>query len=102
VLGAPAEYVNLYIISKLYERLQAISMLDYWHKVSRLRTSPNGVFGFKMFPRGLMTTAKEHPGLLKKLRSENVIYLKRNDKIAQAVSFVQFRLHNRDNPGYRG
>jgi LPS sulfotransferase NodH len=28
-LGAPAEYVNPYIVSRLYERLQATSMLDY-------------------------------------------------------------------------
>jgi LPS sulfotransferase NodH len=34
-----------------------------------------------------MTTAKEYPCLLKKLHSDSVIYLKRKDKIAQAVSY---------------
>src|SRR3954466_5530762 len=54
-LGAPMEYLNFPILGRLLKRLRvdlpmdARSVLKYWKAVKALRTSPNGVFGYKMF-----------------------------------------------------
>jgi LPS sulfotransferase NodH len=89
VLGAPMEYLNFKSSGGIVERLGGGSITDYWGELRRLRTSPNGVFGFKIFVGNYVQTLKIHPDLVPHIQSDRVIYLRRLDKIAQAVSHLK-------------
>lgn len=86
LLGAPMEYLNLPHPSGIFERLGGGDPLTYWRELKRRRTSPNGVFGFKMFLSCYSRVAHLYPSLLPLIRSDKVVYLNRRDKVAQAVS----------------
>lgn len=85
-LGAPMEYLNFRSSGGIAQRLGGDSITAYWEELLRLRTSPNGVFGFKIFVGNYVQTLKVHPDLVPHIGSDKVIFLRREDKIAQAVS----------------
>lgn len=93
VLGAPMEYLNYQVVGNLLRRLgysvemEARSLLNYWHDVQRLRTSANGVYGFKMFIANYVEIAKRAPAFLDEIRPSHVVYLTRRDEIGQAMSY---------------
>jgi len=86
-LGSPMEYANLPNRSEMFNRLGASDWCDYWDKVKRVRTSPNGVFSYKMFGRNLLEISREHRDLYWKIASTHVVYLTRDDVLGQAISY---------------
>lgn len=97
LLGAPMEYLNFRVMGKLFNRLgyqptkqgylSQNKVRKYWRDIQLLRTSPNGVFGYKMFTSNYLEIAKHHPRLLGMISPNRVIYLTRKDEIGQAISF---------------
>lgn len=83
VLGAPMEYPNIHTMHRLIQRLGRGDLVTYWRELKRRRTSPNGVFGYKLF---VNTFERE---LLPYLSPDRVIYFTRANKAAQAVSYAR-------------
>ena len=88
VLGAPMEYPNAPYITILKNRLNPVAnMIEYWSEIKRRRTSPNGIFGYKMFMTNYMECAKDYPELLQEIAPDKVIFLTRKNIVAQAISY---------------
>lgn len=100
-LGAPLEYLNFLPLSP-YGFATASTELQQqlWRSVLRRRCSPNGVFGVKVFTAQLDKLDQDNPALLQDVmatmlprdRPRHVVYLRRRDKVAQAVSFTRAAL----------
>jgi LPS sulfotransferase NodH len=88
-MGAPMEYPSIRNRRELFQRLRSESWSDYWDKVRHRRTSPNGVFSYKMFPCNLLEIARKEPALYKKISSTHIIFLTRQDQLSQAISLVK-------------
>lgn len=87
VLGAPMEYANTPYISMLKERLHSdLDIVSYWREVQKRRTSPNGVFGYKMFIKNYLDYDGPNLELSTKLAPDKVVFLTRKDITSQAVS----------------
>lgn len=97
-LGAPLEYLNFepagpYGFAAGSPQLQQ----QLWRSVLRRRCSPNGVFGLKAFPPQLEQLKRRNPPLLDDVLTtvvprgpeRRVIYLRRRDRLAQAVSYAR-------------
>ncbi|MGB6145228.1 MAG: Stf0 family sulfotransferase [Rhodanobacter sp.] len=97
LLGSPMEYLNFGVIADLYQRLgYPISgdggvlsghVQSYWRSVKIIRTSLNGVFGWKMFTSNFLEISKKYPELLKEITPNYVLYLTRRDELGQAFSY---------------
>jgi trehalose 2-sulfotransferase len=97
LLGAPMEYLNFRIMGDLFHRLGYVAdeeghipagrIGEYWSDVQRLRTSPNGMFGYKMFTSNYVEVAKKYPAFLEEVTPNYVIYLVRRDVLGQAMSY---------------
>jgi trehalose 2-sulfotransferase len=97
LLGAPMEYLNFRIMGDLFHRLgykagedgliPPAQIEDYWADTQRLRTSPNGVFGYKMFTTNYVEIAQKYPDFLQQVTPNYVIYLIRRDLLGQAMSY---------------
>ena len=97
MLGAPMEYLNFQIIGKFLSRLGYTPSADgfpelhqiagYWRQVGAVRTSKNGVFGYKMFMSNFLDISRRYPSLLAKITPNFVIYLTRRDIVGQAISY---------------
>lgn len=97
LLGAPMEYLNFRIMGDLFHRLGYAAdqeghippeqVSDYWSDVQRLRTSSNGMFGYKMFTSNYVEIAKKYPDFLQQITPNYVIYLVRRDLLGQAMSY---------------
>lgn len=97
LLGAPMEYLNFRIMGALFNRLgyrmdnetslPPDQVRRYWRDVQRLRTSPNGVFGYKMFTSLYMDISRRAPAFLEEITPNYVIYLTRRDVVGQAISY---------------
>ena len=85
-LGCPLEYTNLRGVGLMRDRFRHMHSKEYWMQVQKVRTSPNGTFGFKTFIPDLVDILRSQPELLPLVDSRFVIYFTRRDKIAQAVS----------------
>ena len=88
VLGAPMEYLNFRLMENS-ERWQSLiaSPVEYWNHLQKVRTSPNGIFSYKMFPTVYQQVAQVSKELLSRVAPTHVIYLTRNDIDAQAISY---------------
>ena len=97
-LGAPLEYLNFdpggpYAFAAASPEAQ----LELWRSVLRRRCSPNGVFGLKAFPMQLQQLELTNPALLAEVlatmlprdRPRHIVYLRRRDRVAQAVSYAR-------------
>jgi trehalose 2-sulfotransferase len=97
LLGAPMEYLNFRIMGDLFHRLGYVAdqegripperVSEYWSDVQRLRTTPNGMFGYKMFTSNYVEIARRYPAFLQEIRPHYVIYLVRRDVLGQAMSY---------------
>lgn len=97
LLGAPMEYLNFRIMGDLFQRLGYRPDKDghipssqvgaYWSDVQRLRTSPNGMFGYKMFASNYYEISKKFPEFLQQIAPNYVVYLTRRDEVGQAISY---------------
>lgn len=102
LLGAPMEYLNFQIMGDLFRRLRyepgdggcipADKIDSYWSDVQRLRTSPNGVFGYKMFTSIYLEISKRFPHFLQRVTPNYVVYLTRRDVVGQAISYSRARM----------
>jgi len=88
-LGAPMEYTNIRQRQWVVKNLGGDDLSKYWREIRRRRTSPNGVFGFKCFTPDLEHIASACPELLAEIHSDAVIFLRRRDRVAQAVSYAR-------------
>lgn len=88
-LGAPMEYANFQIMEQLFNRLESHDWIDYWAKVKSIRTGPNGVFSYKMFPNNFLYIARNHKEVLKELSPSYVVYLTRENALEQAISLYR-------------
>jgi len=86
VLGAPLEYANFNIL-KGVARWQANDKSKYWKELQAVRTSANGVFAYKFFVRNYIEIAHSAPDLLPFIAPTHVVYLTREDTLAQAISY---------------
>lgn len=88
ILGAPAEYFGFYsTFLRLVARLQPDTMEEYLAKLTPLRTSLNGVFGFKAHFDHIQFMALT--GLLSRMQQMRVVAIERRDHLAQAVSHAR-------------
>ena len=85
-LGAPMEYFSFHrVMIAMIKRLQVDTFREYQEELLRLRTSPNGVFGFKAhFDQWEFFRIAGEFGRPVNLR---FILIERRDIVAQAVSF---------------
>lgn len=82
------EYPNVNFMGSLKKRLDAEkSFDDYWRKVQQVRTSPNGVFSYKMFMTNYVEISRKEPESLRHFSPDVVIHLRRKDIHAQAISY---------------
>lgn len=99
-LGAPLEYLNFRMATRLLERLgygvdedgrpkNSNQLVCYWKNLQQLRTSPNGVFGCKVFVSNLMVLANRYPGFVSRIAPTHVVYLTRMDLVGQAISYYR-------------
>jgi LPS sulfotransferase NodH len=99
-LGAPLEYLNFRMATRLLERLgygvdedgrpkDANQLVGYWKNLQQLRTSPNGVFGCKVFVSNLMVLANRYPEFVSRIAPTHVVYLTRMDLVGQAISYYR-------------
>ena len=88
LMGAPLEYLNpaFYEITMREDGIG--DLLSYWRSIIARRTSPNGVFGWKMFPSSYLRIACESPDLLPHIAPSHVIYLSRRNRVQQAISYA--------------
>lgn len=87
-LGAPYEYFNYHnLMLKMIKRLGVESMQDYAQRLFEIRTSPNGVFGVKLFPEHIKFMHLAH--LMWRFQNLKFIYLERKNVLAQAISYTK-------------
>ena len=84
LMGAPGEYFNYQgMMLLMAARLRPNNLVEYLRRLFMLRTSANGVFGFKaQWDQFQLVINGGLLGLLHRLR---FIYLERTDRLAQAA-----------------
>ncbi len=94
--GIPLEYLNIQLRRHdMIPRLGQKDPVAYWHGLGRCRTSPNGVFSFKVFPSDLQQVRKAAPELLELISPDKIVYLTRRNKLFQAISWVRAQQTNK-------
>lgn len=93
VAGVPMEYFNDVNIEAFFERQKRqMGLDDYLQAIQSLRTTPNGVFGFKAH-FGQVTSALRMAGLTDPTPFLNLfdrfIIIKRRNKLGQAISWTR-------------
>lgn len=97
-LGAPLEYLNFLPLGPYgFAANSAELQQQLWHSALRRRCSSNGVFGLKAFPQQLDELQHKNPQLLEEVlgavlsrrRPRHILYLRRRDRVAQAVSYAR-------------
>lgn len=92
VMGVPAEYFNMdYGAPELAKRLgatetDAIPFQEYLEALKKHRTTPNGVFGFKVEP-GQMDPLIKSGAMATHFPGLKFVFLTRRDVVAQGVSY---------------
>jgi LPS sulfotransferase NodH len=89
VCGAPLEYLNIKNRQTQIEQYGGAELWRYWEHIKHTRTSENGCFGFKMFNQDYRTVAEFDDSVLPEIWSHKVVYLTRNDRVGQAVSYAR-------------
>jgi LPS sulfotransferase NodH len=90
VLGAPLEYLNM------GDRVDDTDTFSgdihaYWRWVRQRRTSPNGVFGSKLFTGNIRDVFDRQHSALQLITADYLINLRRRDHVQQAVSYARAR-----------
>lgn len=91
--GVPVEYFHYQELKKLGEAPPPDKVMAFFESVRRRRTTPNGVFGMKIhggqFRAPFMRPQMTQEGLDFLRRFSHVILITRQDKIAQAMSYIR-------------
>lgn len=88
LVGAPMEYLNLPgRETDMIPRLSNGDVGAYWLALQRCRTSANGVFSYKAFFPQVQKISQKYVDLFAKIKNDEILYISRKDKIAQAVSY---------------
>jgi LPS sulfotransferase NodH len=98
LLGAPMEYLNLTAMSEHImlrlgvknpgrRKIDIEEVRKYWTEIKRIRTSPNGVFGYKMFMIVFHELIQAYPDIFEEVQPDYVVYLTRQDLVGQAISY---------------
>jgi LPS sulfotransferase NodH len=97
-LGAPLEYLNFDPAGPYFFAAKSPdAQRNLWRSVLKRRTSPNGVFGLKAFPPQFQALHGANPPLLAEVLAamlprdapKHVVYLRRRNRVAQAVSYAR-------------
>lgn len=88
-LGGPWEYFNLPFMVPLFRRFATRTLADYAAALVRHRTTPNGVFGHKIFMATYAIADFEAQQLADRVLPDRLIFLRRRDKIGQARSMAR-------------
>lgn len=92
VFGAPLEYITMENrIYDMYPRIGRGDPREYWKGVMSLRSSPNGIFAFKAFASDIRSLQEKYPLLYQQVQWDGMIFLRRRDKLAQAISYARAR-----------
>lgn len=88
VLGAPLEYLNM------VDRAEDVVAFNgdihaYWRSIRQRRTSPNGVFGSKLFTANFRDVFDRQQSALELLTADYLINLRRRNRVDQAVSYAR-------------
>lgn len=87
LLGAPDEHFNFYsTMIEMILRLKVHTIENYVDRLFEVRTSPNGVFGTKLFPE--FYQFMHIANILWRFPNMQFIYLERKDLLSQAVSLA--------------
>jgi LPS sulfotransferase NodH len=90
LLGAPFEYFNYeHEMRFMHARLGASDPTDYLERLLTCRMSQNGLFGFKVHFQHFQSALRQYPAMLERLAPVDFLYIRRADKIAQAVSLAK-------------
>ncbi len=88
VMGAPAEYFNYHgHLLRMAARLRPNTLHSYLRQLFRLRTSPNGMFGFHAHWEQFRFLRQAE--LLRFFPRLRFIHIRRLDRLAQAVSMAK-------------
>jgi LPS sulfotransferase NodH len=88
VLGAPLEYLNMIDRDDDVDAFGG-DLHAYWRSIRRRRTSPNGVFGSKLFTGTIRDIFKRQETALELITADYLIDLRRRDHVQQAVSYAR-------------
>lgn len=97
-LGAPLEYLNFDPAGPYgHANASPPEQVRLWRSALRHRTSPNGVFGLKGFPTQFEALALGNPELLAIVMRQllpsratsRVVFLRRRDRTAHAISYAR-------------
>ena len=100
-LGAPLEYLNFEPLGPYGFAATSPSLQQQlWRSVLRRRCSPNGVFGLKAFSMQFEQLQQMNRPLLEDVLAtilpregpRRIVYLRRHDRVAQAVSYARAAL----------
>lgn len=94
--GDPLEYLNARLMSGWLRRREGGNILDllaYLEQIEACRTSPNGVFGLKVHSYQLRRIWGDDHESIKAFvsRFDHLVFVRRRDKLAQAVSLFRAR-----------
>jgi trehalose 2-sulfotransferase len=89
VLGAPWEYLNPIAMQRASSRWSITTDVEYVANLVKFRTSENGVFGYKTFIDHWRQANQFYPYIIQSLWSANVIFLRRKNTVAQAISLLR-------------
>lgn len=88
LLGAPLEYTNPKMATSTPRWTALLQReLKYWKALQRVRTGPNGVFSYKFFVHEYVEIMRDRPNLIPLIAPTHIVYLTREDKLAQAISY---------------
>jgi LPS sulfotransferase NodH len=97
ILGAPMEYFNFGLMPQILQgfgfseknpkSLNSKQMKRYVRLLKSLRTSPNGVFGYKMFMPTFHDMLRYFPHIYDDIQPDVIIFLTRDDLVGQAISY---------------
>jgi LPS sulfotransferase NodH len=100
-LGAPLEYLNFEAEGPYgFAHGSPEAQQQLWEAALRTRTSPNGVFGAKVFPVQMQALQEGNPplfsavigALMRSPGSQRIVYLQRRDRAAHSASFARAAL----------
>jgi LPS sulfotransferase NodH len=78
VLGAPLEYLNFGFMTHVPRWSRALCRpTEYWEELQKVRTSPNGVFSYKMFSSNYKRIGELSQDLLARIAPTHVVYITR-------------------------
>ncbi len=86
VFGAPMSYFNPWTMQSYQKRFKFSTDREYVDFLQSTRTSPNGVFAYKMGATHWCGLQTEAPYLASRIRANAAIFLRRRNVVAQAIS----------------